>query len=198
MSAPLAAEASHVPTAQTVDADAETYALDASTMTVEADVQAMTVDTLHFKATGQLVISPRNLLATTLDLTIDVTSANAAVGVVADIGKSNKFLDAVTYPTARFSSRALTQTADSATEIFGQVMMHGTTKTIRVPVTVTVDSCKVDVATSFAFNRHDYHIDSDGSIDGLVGNSVVLRIDAHPPRQSRSPRCASPDPRHAN
>ena len=185
-SAQLAAEPATVPTAEATPEDAESYKLDPSTLTVEADVQAGANHTLRFKANGQLVVSPAHPLATSLSIDIDATSAEATLGIVSDVAKSDDFLSVAAYPTAQIVSQAVAKDPTGKTMLYGSISLHGSTHVVRIPLNIVVDGCKVDVSSEFGLNRHEYHVDSSGSIDGLVGDTVTVRIRAHPKRKNAS------------
>jgi polyisoprenoid-binding protein YceI len=185
-SAQLAAEPATVPTAEAMPEDAESYTLDPSTLTVETDVQAGASYTLRFKAKGQLVVSPRHPLATSVSVDIDTTSAESSLGIVADVAKSDDFLSVAMYPSAQFVSQAVAKDPAGKIVLYGSISLHGSTHVVRVPVRVVVDGCNVDVSSEFGLNRHEYHVDSAGSIDGIVGDTVTVRIRAHPKRKNAS------------
>jgi polyisoprenoid-binding protein YceI len=173
-----------VPAAEPEQDDAETYELGPSTLSVEAEFQAMGEQTLRFHAKGQLIVSPTQPLATSVKIDVDTKSADGSMGIVTDMAKSDDFLAVETYPTAGLTSRSIAKDATGATVLYGEITLHGSTRVVEVPVSVVIEGCKVDVASEFGINRHDYHIDSDRPIDGIVSDTFVVRFHAHPVRNA--------------
>lgn len=193
-SAPLASVVDAVPDALTPEGDAETIGLDPSNTKVEVEVTAVTSHTVRFKSTGSLTISPNNVLASTVSLDIDTTSAEASMGMVEDMAKSDDFLAVGTYPTATFRSRSLAKPAeekDEKLDLFGQLNLHGTTKTLKVPAAVEIDPCEVKVRTEFSLDRHDYGVGVGSSMDGSVGDEILVRIDVRAKRPKAADSCAA-------
>lgn len=187
--APLAESPGKLPEAPKLGTDAETYVLDAKSMSVEADVHAMASHTLKFSGLhGTLAITPTDIHASNVDVVIDTTTASATLAVVADVAKS-EFLETGSFPTAHFSSRSITSKKGSDVILTGELELHGKKRAIRVPASFAVDRCTIDFSTSFSLNRRDYQIQTTGSLDGVVGEEVELRISAHVPRKSRPPSC---------
>ncbi|MFO0614539.1 MAG: YceI family protein [Polyangiaceae bacterium] len=187
--APPASVVDAVPTAVTPEGDAETIGLDPTNTKVEVEVTAVMSHTVRFKSTGSLTISPKNVVASSVDLVIDTTSASASMGMVEDMAKSEDFLAVATYPTATFRSQSLAKAPDDKLDLFGELSLHGTTKMLKVPAAVAIDPCEVKVQTEFTLDRHAYHVESSNSIDGSVGDEILVRIDVHAKRPSAPATC---------
>lgn len=193
-SAPLASVVDAVPDALAPETDAETIGLDPTNTKVEVEVTAVTSHTVRFKSTGSLTISPNNVLASTVALDIDTTSAEASMGMVEDMAKSDDFLAVGTYPTATFRSQSLAKPADEKDEnldLFGKLNLHGTTKTLKVPAAVEIDPCEVKVKTEFSLDRRDYGVGVGSSMDGTVGDEILIRIDVRAKRPKAADSCTA-------
>jgi polyisoprenoid-binding protein YceI len=163
--------------------DAKTFSLDPQSVLVEVDVSAGAEHTLRFKKSqGKLVYAASKPEALSIAIEIDTRSADATLGVVADIAMSSDFLDAQVFPLGRFESIALRpSTAPDGTpggyDLFGKLNLKNHEKTIQVPATIAKEGCLTTLRSEFAFNRRDFGIMSDGSFDGLVSDTVSLRIE---------------------
>lgn len=189
-SAPVAAFVDTVPDATAPEGDVETIALDPTNTNVEVEVSAVGSHTLRFKSTGALTISPKNVLASTVELVIDTTSAEASLGMVEDMAKSEDFLAVATYPTSTFKSKSLTAGTADKLDLFGELDLHGTKKTLKIPANVVIEACEVKVKTEFALDRHEYGVGTGSSMDGSVGDEILVRIDVHAKRPSAPASCA--------
>jgi polyisoprenoid-binding protein YceI len=188
-SAPLAETPTKLPDPHELGPDAEIYDLDGRSVSLEADVHAVSDHTLRFAGiVGKLGVVPADPLATNVDVTVDTTTASATLGVVADVAKSSSFLDVGRYPKARFVSRAFEKVRDHV-ELVGELELHGERRPIRVPAALAVDGCAVRFSTEFSINRRHYHVESHGSLDGVVSDGVVVRIHADVPRRGRKATC---------
>lgn len=199
--APLAETPSKLPDARALGADAETYALDSHAVSLEADVHAMADHTLRFGTIkGTLGITPSDVLASNVDVTVETGSASATLGVVADVAKSGSFLDVGTFPIAHFVSRTFEKNPKAPAgqiDLIGELELHGVKRAIRVPAALAVDGCEVRFSTEFAINRRQYKVESDNSLDGVVGDDVTLRIRADVPRKNRPASCDKNGPSKA-
>ncbi len=196
-SAPLAETPAKLPEARALGPDAETYTLDGTEVSLEADVHAMTDHTIRFGAiAGTFGVTPSDPLSSNVDVTVQTGSASATLGVVADVAKSGDFLDVGAYPTARFVSRAFEKAkgAPGKIDLVGELELHGTKRPVRVPASLAVDACTIRFSTEFAINRRQYHVESQGSLDGVVSDGVTVRIHAEVPRRDRPASCG-PDRR---
>lgn len=192
-SAPDAQVVTEVPQAVAVPDDAETYELSPGAIDVQADVSAGTSYTLKFpRSTATLLIAPGKLEASKVDVHVDTTEVESSIQLVADIAK-DQFLHTYRYPSARFESRALRKSEDGL-QLYGRLDFHGTQKNVAVPASIEVDACRVRVACEFAIDRRAFGAVSDGSLDGLVSDSVVVRIGADVPRRGAPATCAKDEP----
>lgn len=91
--------------------------------------------------------------------------------------KSPDFFDVATYPKATFASTAITAGgADGATHtVKGQLTLHGVTKEISFPATISVDAKQVTAKARFSLNRQDFGVKFQyPRADDLIRNDVLV------------------------
>ncbi len=98
--------------------------------------------------------------------------------------KSPDFFDVAKFPSATFKSTKIEKTAQGHT-ITGNLTLHGQTKTISFPATVSARPDGGVTATSeFAIDRKDFGIVYPGMPDDLIRDKVVIRLNLDVPSQS--------------
>jgi len=60
--------------------------------------------------------------------------------------------------------------------VTGNLELHGVTKSITFPATITVQGDTVAVKAEFAINRKDFGIVYPGKPDDLIKDDVLLRL----------------------
>jgi polyisoprenoid-binding protein YceI len=98
--------------------------------------------------------------------------------------RSDDFFDVERYPQAEFNSTAIVaETAAGSTHaITGNLQLHGVTKQITFPATVSMDAGSVNGAAEFTINRKDFGIEYPGRADDLIKDEVLLQIELTFPR----------------
>ncbi|MEW6431611.1 MAG: YceI family protein [Myxococcota bacterium] len=93
--------------------------------------------------------------------------------------KSADFFDVATYPTATFTSTAITAGGEKGAThtVTGTLDLHGVKKSITFPATISVSPEAVTVKAEFALNRKDFNIVYPGKPDDLIRDEVVLKLD---------------------
>lgn len=179
-------DARAVPPPHALGTDAETIPLDGTSLVIEVTVSAFVTRTLRLpKVHGALVFSPRDPQATTLAIHADLTAAEATPGFVADIAKSH-FLHTDRFPEARFSSLSVRAT-DGTFDVFGDLELHGVTRTLRVPAVLEVRGCRLHYASDFTVDRRPFGVVASGSLDELVDDDVEVHVSIDVDR----PRCSA-------
>ncbi len=173
--------------------DAETYDVSPAQASIEADVSAAAPYTLRFgRGKGTLVLSPSKPEASSVDLSVETASAESSLGVVADIARE-QFLHVDRFPAARFRSSALRRRADGRYDLYGELELHGTKKSVEVQADLRVSSCFVTVDSEFGIDRRVFGAVSDGGLDGVVSDTVVIRIRANVKRRAAPATCVAPE-----
>lgn len=84
--------------------------------------------------------------------------------------RSSRQLDIEKYPIVRFSSDSLKRIEGESFIITGEFSLHGVTKLIAVPVTISVENGILKLQGEFAFLQSDYNIKPFSGALGTVRN----------------------------
>jgi polyisoprenoid-binding protein YceI len=185
-----------VPASLEQEGEIERYDLRSSEVSVEADVSAGSAYSLRFsRVRGTLVLSPTLPEASTTQLQVDIGSATATWQLVADVAMSD-FLHAAQHPEATFVTRSIRRAQDAEAgagyELFADFTLHGVKKTMAVPASIQVDSCRARMHCEFEIERSVFGTVDDGSYETFVSDDVVIRIAIDVPRVGAPKSCKSP------
>jgi polyisoprenoid-binding protein YceI len=175
-SPPRATMVAELPDPVYVGDSAETYVLSGENTTVEAEVSAGPTFVIGFsKLQGRLEIVPDDPVQSRLTVDVDTGSASATPEVVADIAMGPAFMNAGAFPRAVFVSRQLEAQGDGY-EMTGELTLHGVTQGLRMPVSVSITECAIEAEVAFSFDRHAFEIQTEGSLESLVSDTVAVRF----------------------
>jgi polyisoprenoid-binding protein YceI len=118
-----------------------------------------------------------------IEVTIETASLYADKEKLTKHLKSPDFFDVAKFPTAAFRSTEITKSGDGYT-IAGDLTLHGVTKRITFPATVSATGAEVTASAEFSINRQDYGINYPGMRDDLIRDLVVIKLSLKLPRQS--------------
>ncbi len=92
--------------------------------------------------------------------------------------KSPDFFDVAKFPKARFVSTSLKPGGDKGAThtVTGNLEMHGVTKSITFPATITVAGDAVNVDAEFVINRKDFAIVYPGMPDDLIKDDILMKL----------------------
>ncbi|HJP91791.1 MAG TPA: YceI family protein [Pyrinomonadaceae bacterium] len=92
--------------------------------------------------------------------------------------KTADFFDAAKYPETTFVSTSIKPGGENGAThtITGNLNMHGVTKGITFPATITVTPDAATVESSFSINRKEFGINYPGKRDDLIRDNVVLTL----------------------
>ena len=185
---------------------------DVTAATVETPVEAKTEAAAAGKATTSLAINPSNskiefvgakvtashpggftdfagkvdvgdpIEKSQIEVTIQTASLYADKEKLTKHLKSPDFFDVGKFPTATFRSTEIKKDGGGHT-ISGDLTLHGVTKRISFPGTISVSEGRVDANAEFSINRHDYGISYPGMRDDLIRDLVVIKLSLELPRQ---------------
>jgi len=79
-------------------------------------------------ASGELKLDPKSLGATSLDVSVPVSSVQTTSAKLDGELKSDQWLDAGKFPTMRFHSTKITRTGPSTATVEGELTLHGVTR----------------------------------------------------------------------
>lgn len=96
--------------------------------------------------------------------------------------KSPDFFDVEKFPQSTFDVTAVTKGEGSSYTVAGNFTLHGVTKNISFPATVSQDGDTVKIDAKFDINRKDFGIVHAGKADDLIRDEVVieLKLEAKP------------------
>ena len=133
---------------------------------------------------GTIDFDPATPTNSTIEVTIQTASLFTDSDRLTGHLKSDDFFDVENMPTAVFRSTAIAAggEGDATHTITGELTLHGVTKSISFPATVSVSDAEVAATSEFAINRQDFGITYPGMPDDLIRDEVVVRLDLHAPR----------------
>ena len=109
---------------------------------------------------------------------INLDSVNADDPKLTNHLKTADFFDVAKYPVASFESTEIKSggQAGATHTITGNLQLHGVTKAITFPATISADGDAVAVSSTFSINRKDFGINYAGARDNLIRDDVVLGL----------------------
>jgi polyisoprenoid-binding protein YceI len=116
-----------------------------------------------------------------VSITIDANSINTDTADLTKHLKTADFFDVAKFPEAKFVSTAIKPGGDKGAShtITGNLTLHGVTKSVSFPATITAASDAINVDSSFTINRKDFGINYAGARDNLIRDDVVLTLNIH-------------------
>ena len=92
--------------------------------------------------------------------------------------KTPDFFDVSKFPQASFTSTEIKPGGDKGAShtITGNFQLHGITKSISFPATISVTPEAVNVESTFSINRKDFGINYAGAADNLIRDDVVMSL----------------------
>lgn len=130
---------------------------------------------------GEVSLSPDGVEASRVSLTIQMASLEADAARLTTHLRSADFFDVANIPTSTFESTSITAggEGEATHTVAGNLTMHGQTRAIRFPATITVGDGVVDARAEFSIDRTDFGITYPGMQDDLIRNDVVIRFNIH-------------------
>ena len=92
--------------------------------------------------------------------------------------KTADFFDVAKYPEAKFESTEIKPGGEKGAShtVTGNLTLHGVTKSVTFPATITVSPGAINVESSFAINRKDFAINYPGKTNDLIRDDVALTL----------------------
>lgn len=91
--------------------------------------------------------------------------------------KSADFFDTEKFPQSTFDVTELKKNSDTDYTISGNFTLHGVTKNISFPATVSKNGEVVKINSKFDINRKDFGVVYAGKTDDLIRDQVVIELD---------------------
>ncbi|MDQ3037271.1 MAG: YceI family protein [Myxococcota bacterium] len=140
---------------------------------------------------GTIELDPANLTASSVRMTIQMSSLLIEPERLAQHLVTPDFFDVAQFPTATFESTSVTAGSsdrigdEAATHtITGNLTLHGETRSLSFPAIVTATPSGVRARSELTINRRDFGIVYPGMPDDLIAEGVVIRFDMRAPRAS--------------
>ena len=95
--------------------------------------------------------------------------------------QSPDFFDVAKFPTATFESTEIKKEGERHT-ISGKLTLHGVTKQISFPATISASDTEVSANAEFSINRQDFGINYPGMKDDLIRDLVVIKLSLKLPK----------------
>ncbi|HVJ47300.1 MAG TPA: YceI family protein [Luteolibacter sp.] len=128
------------------------------------------------KVTGHFTVKDGVLVGNDHKVVIDVNSLWSDAEKLTGHLKSADFFDTEKFPESTFEATSLTKKSDTSYEVSGNFTLHGVTKNITFPATVTQSGDAVKIASKFDINRKDFGIVYAGKVDDLIRDEVVIEL----------------------
>lgn len=111
-------------------------------------------------------------------ITIQTDSITTDDGDLTKHLKTADFFDTEKFPTATFVSTEIKPGGqEGATHtVTGNLTMHGITKAVTFPATISVTPDTATVDSTFSINRKDFGISYAGATNNLIRDDVVLKL----------------------
>ena len=116
---------------------------------------------------------------TGVDVTMDATTLFSDNDRLTNHLKSEDFFDVAAHPEARFvaTTFAPVDSAGATHLVTGNLTMHGQTRAVTFPATITVADGAVRATADFIIDRTQWGIVYTGRADDLIAEEVRIRLD---------------------
>ena len=113
-----------------------------------------------------------------VSITIDSSSLETDTPDLTKHLKTADFFDVAKYPEAKFESTEIKPGGEKGAShtVTGNLTLHGVTKSVTFPATITVNPGAITVESSFAINRKTFAINYPGKTDDLIRDDVALTL----------------------
>lgn len=127
--------------------------------------------------TGYFTVKDGKPVGNDHKVNIDMTSTWSDNDKLTGHLKTNEFFDVEKYPQSTFDVTSLEKKSDTEYTVAGNFTLHGVTKNISFPATVSQSGDIVKIASKFDINRKDFNINFPGKTDDLIRDEVVIELD---------------------
>jgi polyisoprenoid-binding protein YceI len=164
-----------------------TYVIEPATSKVEWTGAKITAhhDGSFASFKGAIVVPGGKAESAKIHLDIDTPSLTTQPDKLVGHLKSPDFFDVEKFPKATFDSTAITAGgASGATHtVTGNLTLHGVTKSVTFPATVTLTPGKVSAKADFSLMRKDWNLVYPGMPNDLIKDDVAIHLTIDAPKQ---------------
>jgi polyisoprenoid-binding protein YceI len=109
---------------------------------------------------------------------MDASSITADDPKLTEHLKTADFFDVAKFPEAKFESVSIKPGGDKGAShtVTGNLTLHGVTKAVTFPATISATPDAITVNSEFAINRKEFNINYAGAADNLIRDDVVLKL----------------------
>ena len=125
---------------------------------------------------GTITLAGEDIEHGAVDVTIDTASLFSDDPDLTKILTSADFFDVDHYPVSTFVSTAVVKSGADY-DVTGNFSLHGITKGITFPASITVTQEKITVEAEFSIRRFDFRIEYPGAADDLIRDEVLILLD---------------------
>ncbi len=125
---------------------------------------------------GHFTVADGNPESSTLTVTVDVSSIWSDARRLTTHLMSADFLDVESFAKATFTSTGVTKNDDGTYTVTGNLDLHGITKAITFPASVTITDGQIEAHAEFSILRFDWGVSFAGRTDDLIRKEVVLTV----------------------
>ncbi|MBS0480755.1 MAG: YceI family protein [Proteobacteria bacterium] len=160
------------------------YELDGSRSAIDARVTVLgfAKKSAQFpKMSGGIVLSPGQLGAVNLAVSVDARALSTRDKSVGDQLRGPNFLDVARYPMVSFSGQRMTMTGPTTAQVAGQLTAHGTTRPATLNVTFAAPPAQatgrdpVQITAQTTIDRRQFGMNGYSMV---VGKDVTITINA--------------------
>lgn len=110
-----------------------------------------------------------------LSVEFDTDSLTTEIDKLTQHLKSPDFFDVKEFPTATFKSTAIAAGADGKTNITGDLTLHGVTKSITIPATISTEGGGFKLSSEFSIDRTEFGMTfGDDKVEKEVAMTVTI------------------------
>ena len=172
----------------------DTYTIDPVHTSIAFKVKHMMVSDVKGefeRFTGTIVLDPKNIEASSVDITIETPSISTNNEKRDGHLKSPDFFDAEKHPTITFKSKKVVKKGEQWVAV-GDLTMRGVTKEIELPFTLSGPvsagtASIIGVSAATELNRQDFGVSWNKSLDAggvVVSDKVRIELEVEAKKQA--------------
>ncbi|MFT3992645.1 MAG: YceI family protein [Luteolibacter sp.] len=126
--------------------------------------------------TGHFTLKDGAPVGTDHKVTIDLNSVFSDAEKLTGHLKSADFFDVEKYPQSTFDVTSIAKDSETTYTVSGNLSLHGVTKNISFPASVSQEGDALKITSKFNINRKDFSIVYAGKADDLIRDEVVIEL----------------------
>ncbi len=173
------------------------WKIDPQHSSAQFSVRHMAISTVRgafSKVNGSILLDDADIIKSTVDITIDVSTVDTREPDRDKDLRSDKFFDVAHFPTMTFKSKKVEQVAPGRLKVTGDLTIRGTTKEVVLdvegptpPVKDPWGKMRAAVTATSKINRQDFGVKWNATLDNggvVVGDDVNITIDVEMIKQA--------------